>query len=49
MLDQKIKEVVQKQHNYFSTGNTLDYYFREDKLKKLKDVIKTHEEEIFEA
>lgn len=49
MLDQKIKEVVQKQHNYFSTGNTLDYSFREDKLKKLKDVIKTHEEEIFEA
>ncbi len=49
MLDEKIKEVVEKQRNYFATGNTLDYTFRKDKLIKLKAVIKKYEEQIFEA
>ena len=49
MLDQKIKEVVKKQHDYFSTGNTLDYAFRNEKLKQLKAVIKNYEGQIFEA
>lgn len=42
-------ELVQKQHQFFNEGNTVDIPFRKKQLKKLKTILKNHEKQIFEA
>ena len=44
-----LREKINKQRKYFSTGETKDINFRIEKLKKLRDVLKSEEEKIFEA
>ncbi|MDU6209446.1 MAG: aldehyde dehydrogenase [Clostridium perfringens] len=44
-----LREKVNKQREYFSTGETKDINFRIEKLKKLRDVLKSEEEKVFEA
>ncbi len=45
-----LREKINKQREYFSTGETKDINFRIEKLKKLRDVLKKCEEEkVFEA
>ncbi|EOU1827665.1 aldehyde dehydrogenase [Clostridium perfringens] len=44
-----LREKINKQREYFSTGETKDINFRIEKLKKLRDVLKSEEEKIFEA
>ncbi|MDU2231466.1 MAG: aldehyde dehydrogenase family protein, partial [Clostridium perfringens] len=44
-----LREKINKQREYFSTGETKDISFRIEKLKKLRDVLKSEEEKIFEA
>ena len=44
-----IKDIIYKQKEYFKSGKTLDVSFRLEMLSRLKDSIKNHEEEIFEA
>lgn len=44
-----LREKISKQREYFSTGETKDINFRIEKLKKLRDVLKSEEEKIFEA
>ena len=42
-------EKINKQREYFSTGETKDINFRIEKLKKLRDVLKSEEDKVFEA
>lgn len=44
-----LKRKINKQREYFSTGETKDINFRIEKLKKLRDVLKSEEEKVFEA
>ena len=44
-----LREKINKQREYFSTGENKDINFRIEKLKKLRDVLKSEEEKIFEA
>ena len=44
-----VKEVVQKQRDFFKTNITKDLNFRAEQLKKLRKAILDHEEEILEA
>lgn len=44
-----LKEKINKQREYFSTGETKNINFRIEKLKKLRDVLKSEEEKVFEA
>ncbi|HAT4314737.1 TPA: aldehyde dehydrogenase [Clostridium perfringens] len=44
-----LKEKINKQREYFNTGETKDINFRIEKLKKLRDVLKSEEEKVFEA
>ena len=46
---EKLREKINKQREYFSTGETKDINFRIEKLKKLRDVLKSEEEKVFEA
>ncbi len=39
-----LREKINKQREYFSTGETKDISFRIEKLKKLRDVLKSEEE-----
>ena len=43
------KEIFDKQKSFFRSGRTLDINFRIEQLKKLKEVIKSKEEQILEA
>lgn len=44
-----LREKINKQREYFSTDETKDINFRIEKLKKLRDVLKSEEEKVFEA
>lgn len=44
-----IPELLQKQKDFFDTGTTKNIDFRLTQLKKLKQLIKTHESEIIQA
>lgn len=44
-----LREKINKQREYFSIGETKDINFRIEKLKKLRDVLKSEEEKVFEA
>lgn len=44
-----LSEKIKLQKEYFATNETKDIEFRINKLKKLKDVLKSNEEGIFEA
>lgn len=44
-----INSIVDKQREFFKSGKTLDYKFRIEQLKKLRNAIKTKEEKILEA
>lgn len=43
------KEIFEKQKSFFKTGRTLDINFRIEQLKRLREVIKSKEEEVLEA
>ena len=45
----RIKELVENQRTYFIYGNTVDYEFRKENLKKLKNMLKENESEIYYA
>ena len=49
MTREEIALIVEKQRSYFQTGATLPVEFRIDALKKLQQLIITHEAEIAEA
>ena len=49
MLKERIKETVQRQHDFFGTGATLGYKYRLNKLNKLKTAIQTYEKRIMQA
>ncbi len=49
MTETEIKQIVEKQRQYFQTGATLDINFRLDALRKLSAAIQKHEAEINEA
>lgn len=49
MTENEIKNIVEKQRNYFYTGATLDISFRIQALKKLKTCILKYESEIHAA
>lgn len=44
-----IRKIMDKQREFFSTGETRDIAFRMDALKKLKSSIQRHEKDIFDA
>ncbi|MGM9973605.1 MAG: aldehyde dehydrogenase [Clostridiaceae bacterium] len=44
-----IKDIINKQKEYFNTGKTMDIPFRLQMLTRLKESIKSHEDEVFEA
>lgn len=43
------KELVEDQRTFFKLGNTLEYSYRREILKKMKKMLKDHESEIFYA
>ncbi|GIV43144.1 MAG: aldehyde dehydrogenase [Bacteroidia bacterium] len=45
----EIQNLLEKQRNFFLQGRTLEYRFRLQQLKLLKQIIKAHESEILEA
>ena len=45
----KLDELLQKQKDYFRTGETRDIEFRISKLKRLKKAIKIYEQKVLEA
>jgi aldehyde dehydrogenase (NAD+) len=44
-----LRELVENQRTFFIHGNTLEYDFRKDTLKKLKKMLKDNESEIYYA
>ncbi|MDZ7659937.1 aldehyde dehydrogenase [Fodinibius sp.] len=44
-----MEDIVQKQKQFFNTGKTLDISFRKEQLRKLKNILKEHENEIYEV
>lgn len=44
-----IKEIVENQRTFFIRGNTIDYEYRRENLKKLKAMLKENESEIYFA
>ncbi|WP_441000812.1 aldehyde dehydrogenase [Fodinibius sp. SL11] len=44
-----MEELVQRQHRFFNSAKTADIPFRKQQLTKLKGILKSHEEEVFEA
>lgn len=49
MKEIEIKNIVERQRNFFATGKTLDVNYRIEMLKKLKAAIYTYEEDICAA
>lgn len=49
MTEAEITELVSTQRNYFKTGETLSVAYRIAALKKLKNTISNHENEILAA
>lgn len=47
--ENSIKEIVEKQREYFKTGATLNIQFRKEQLRKLKKAMVDYEEDILEA
>ncbi len=45
----EIQNILEKQRNFFLQGKTLEYSFRLQQLKLLKQIIKAHETEILQA
>jgi len=44
-----VTQIVDRQRRYFQSGKTKDISFRVEQLKKLKKLLKAHEQEIFDA
>ena len=49
MNETEIRQIINTQRNYFSSGSTLPVSFRIEALKRLKACILKHEDEINEA
>lgn len=49
MNNLKIQEILQKQRQFFQTGQTKDIAFRLNQLQKLKHLVKSHEPEIIQV
>ena len=49
MTKEQIKNIIEKQNNFFSTGATLPIKFRKEALAKLKAALYANEEKISEA
>ncbi|ARS35609.1 aldehyde dehydrogenase [Pontibacter actiniarum] len=47
--ERHIRDLVQKQRTFFSSGKTLDISFRKERLRQLQQVIRQHEQELFDA
>ena len=45
----RLDELLQKQKDYFRTGETRDIEFRISKLKRLKKAIKIYEQKVLDA
>ena len=46
---ESIHELVEKQKSFFKTNTTLDVKWRIEQLKKLKNALITHEDDLVEA
>ena len=46
---QEIHEIVLSQREFFYSGKTLDYKFRKEQLKKLKNAINAHQQDLVDA
>ena len=44
-----MEHVVKKQQQFFNSGKTQEISFRKEQLQKLKDILKEHEDEVYEA
>lgn len=44
-----MEQIVKTQQQFFNSGKTLDTSFRKEQLHKLKNILKEHEDEIYEA
>ena len=49
MTDNEIKDIVEKQRDFFTTGATYDVDYRIKALKRLKKYIKDHTDELNDA
>ena len=49
MHDRNYKTILDKQQQFFASGETLSYAFRIEQLQKLKSILSTHENEIADA
>ncbi len=49
MQEKQIRDLVEKQREFFESGKTLQTDYRKEALKKLQKCIKNHEKEIHEA
>jgi len=49
MIQSEIKDIINTQQAFFDTGITKTFAFRMQALKKLRELIKEHEEELFHA
>ena len=49
MTEAEIQNILEKQHKFFQTGQTLPVAYRIEQLQKLKDSIIRHEPEIGRA
>ena len=46
MTETEIQNILEKQHKFFQTGQTLPVNYRIEQLKKLKDSIIRHEPDL---
>ncbi len=49
MTEQEIQQLVESQRQYFRSGATLSVEFRLQQLKKLRDLLHSHEDELYAA
>lgn len=45
----RMDEIIQQHHHFYSSGRTLDFQFRIEQLRKLKEAIQRYEQSIMEA
>lgn len=46
MTEQEIQTILEKQHKFFATGQTIPIFYRQEMLKKLKKSLTKHEREL---
>lgn len=48
-LEQEIQQLVENQRRYFRSNATLSVEFRREQLERLRDLLREHEDELYEA